>query len=43
MWFCGTMRQVIGSLMAIFGFVLSYRSTKNNAADGTEISERLTP
>lgn len=35
--------EVIGSLMAIFGFVLSYRSTKNNAADGTEISERLTP
>eukprot|EP00435_Cladocopium_sp_Y103_P049154 s500_g14.t1 len=35
--------EVIGSLMAIFGFMLSYRCTKNNAADGTDISESLTP
>jgi hypothetical protein len=28
------MRQVIGSLMAIFGFVLSYRSTKTTPLMG---------
>ncbi len=35
--------EVVGSLMAIFGFLLSYRCSKKDDRNGTEISESLTP
>jgi len=35
--------EVVGSLMAIFGFLLSHRCSKKDERDGTEISESLTP